>query len=189
MGRSGISRAPERAGSRPLAGQESRGTQGGVLRYGGATLRRDGNGEAVIQEKKTLTTGVHRGAQRHTGDTRGFPVHACGPPCPLWLRLLIETKWSTRRCYLYERNESLEITSWKFSQDSLSSISARRSSECSRCRASSAVRVARSSDSPAKTSARLASCMTCAKRMSPSSNFPGTFAAAVCLCRKFMPKI
>ncbi len=23
----------------------------------------------------------------------------------------------------------------------------------------------------------------------PSSNFPGTFAAAVCRCRKFMPKI
>src|SRR6202521_4035575 len=189
MGRSGISRAPERGGSQLLAGQESRGTQRGVLRYGGATLRRDSNGEAVIQEKKTLTTGVHRGAQRHTGDTRGFPVHPCGPPCPLWLRLLIETKWSTRGCYLYERNESLEITSWKFSQDSLSSISTRQSSGCSRCTASSAVLDARSSVFPAKSSARLAFCMTCAKRMSPSSNFPGTSAAAVCRCRKFMPRI
>src|ERR1700681_155573 len=69
MGRSGISRALERQGSRSLAGEGSGGTQRGVLRHRGATFRRDGSGKAVTQEKKTLTTGVHRGAQGH----QGFP--------------------------------------------------------------------------------------------------------------------
>ena len=40
-------------------------------------------------------------------------------------------------------------SSWKFSKDFLSSISTRRSSGCSRCRANSAVRAARSSGFPA----------------------------------------
>src|SRR5208282_4319245 len=79
--------------------------------------------------------------------------------------------------------------SWKFSKDFLSSISTHRSSECSRYKANSAVRAARSSGFPLTNSARLAFSMTCAKRMSPSSNFPGTFAGTVCRCRKFMPKI
>src|ERR1700675_1655523 len=47
MGRSGISRALERPSSRSLAGEGSWGAQRDVLLHRGATLRRDGSGEAV----------------------------------------------------------------------------------------------------------------------------------------------
>src|SRR5229473_319581 len=106
MGRSGISRAFERPDSGSLAGQGSGGTQRDVLLHRGATLRRDGNGEAVGGKTRSCSAATESENPKNGPPREGLSILYTN--CISWM--LAETKRAARRCYLYERNESLEIT-------------------------------------------------------------------------------